>query len=321
MPNITDMIARVRFEIGDPSQPFRSTGIGDNQTVLYDLPKQELSEGSLEVLVINGAAQTDYTDYTSAQPWSSSVAYTTGQSVTYGIYFFTALQSGTGQTPVAGGTAYWQDVTATAFTVNAALGKILLAQPIPINATLIASGTSWALFSDDDLYRIILESCHQHVYGSVIEERYRDAHGFIRYRETPKSLLNLPAIEEPLVVILSVINCFWAMTNDSASDANVQTAEGTVIDRTTRYQHLMQQIQAETDRYMDYCGQLNVGLYRAETLQLRRTSKTTGRLVPLFTPREYDDARWPVREIPAIDRRNQDNSGVPSPLWSSNWGS
>ena len=320
MSSVTDMIARVRFEIGDPSQPFRSTGIGDNQTVLFDLPKQELNEGSLEVLVVNGATQTSYTDQTAAQPWNSSAAYTTGQVVTYGTGFFSALQSSTNHAPVAGGNSYWSDVTATAYTVNAELGKVLLGEPIALNATLIISGSSWALFSDTDLYRIVLESCHQHTYAQEIEERYRDAHGFIDYRETPKTLMNLPAIEEPLVIMLAVINCFWAMANDAASDANVQTAEGTVIDRTSRYQHLMQQIGAMTARYQDYCGQLNVGLYRAETLQLRRTSRTTGRLVPLFKPREYDDHRWPVREIPAVDHRNDDNSGVPSPLWSSNWG-
>lgn len=319
--NVTDAIARVRFEIGDPSQPFRTTGPGDNQTVLFDLPKQELNEGSLEVVLINGATQTQLTDYTSAQPWSSTTAYTTGQAVTVGVYFFTAAQNSTGQAPATGGNAYWNDVTDLAYTVNAALGKILLGQPIPINSMLIISGTSWALFSDDDLWRIIMESAHQHMYGQVIEERYRDALGFIDYRETPKTLQTLPYVEESLVVMLSVINCLWAMTNDAASDSNVQTAEGTVIDRTTRYQHLMQQIAAETARYQDYCGQLNVGLYRAETLQMRRTSRTTGRLVPLFKSQEYDDHRRPTREIPAPDSRNQDNSGVPSPWWPMGWGS
>lgn len=321
MASITDIISRVRFEIGDPPQPFRSTGIGDGETILYDLPRQELNEGSLEVLVVNGATQTSYADQTAAQPWSISTVYAVGAVVTLGTGFYKCLVNNTTATPVPGGNSNWSDVTSTAYTVNAALGKILLGEPMPVNATLIATGTSWALFSDLDLYRIVSDSCNQHVYGQEIEERYRDAHGFISFRETPKTLQNLPAIEEPLIVILSVINCFWALTNDAASDSNINTAEGTSIDRTTRYQHLMQQIQAETQRYQDYCNQLNVGLYRTETLQLRRSSRTTGRLVPLFKPREYDDHRWPVREIPAVDHRNDDNSGVPSPLWSGNWGS
>lgn len=270
--DINDAIARVRFELGDPVQPFRSTGVGDGQTQLYDLPKQELNENSLAVTLVNGASMT---------------------------------------TLVAG----------TDYEVNAELGKVFLTSPAPLNATLIIYGTSWSMFSDMELYRIIVESFLQHTYAQEIPERYRDIRGFIDFRETPKMFQTLPAVEEPLVVMLTVINCFWAMANDAATDSNVQTAEGTSIDRTTRYAHLMQQIEAMTGRYQDYCGQLNVGLYRAEVLQLRRESKTTGRLVPLFKPREYDDHRWPTRLIPQVDHRNDDNSGVPSPLWSSNWGS
>lgn len=320
MASLKDIVARVRFEIGDVSQPFRSTGNGDGLTSLYDLPKQELNRSSLEVFVVNGATQTTYTDQTAAQPWNASTAYQPGQVVTLGTDFFQALQASTGEQPVSGGNTYWSDVTSTSYTVDAELGKIMLGEPIPVNSTLVVSGTAWAMFSDDDLYRIVLDSVRQHTYAQEIEERYRDAHGFIDYRETPKMLQNLPAIEEPLVVMLTVINCLWAMASDASSDSNIQTAEGTVVDRTTRYAHLMDQIQQQTQRYMDYCGQLNVGLYRLETLQLRRTSKTTGRLVPLFKSREFDDHRWPVREIPAIDHRNEDPSGVPTPLWPYGWG-
>jgi hypothetical protein len=268
---MSELIARVRFEIGDTRQLFRSTGVGDGETVLFDLPRQEIDPSTVSAEVISGAD-------------------------------VTALEAGTG------------------FTLYPDEGKIALAEPAPLNSTLLVTGHSWAMFSDDDLYRITVDSLLQHTYGQETEERYRDMHGFISFRETPKMLQFLPAIEEPLVVMLTVINVFWSLANDAATDANVQTAEGTSVDRTTRYEHLMGQIQALTQRYTDYCAQLNVGLYRWETLQLRRSSRTTGRLVPLFRPREYDDHRWPVREIPAVDHRNDDVSGVPSPLWTPNWG-
>lgn len=270
MASTTGMIARIRMEIGDPVTLFRSTGTGDAETVLFDLPKQEIDPATVTAEVISGAQQ---------------------QVLTAG----------------------------TDYTLYPEQGKIQLASPPAANAVLIVTGQAWAMFSDDELGQILGESALQHVYGSEIVERYRDGHGFISYRDTPKTLSNLPAVEEPLVVMLAVINCLWAMTTDAASDSNVQTAEGTSVDRTTRYEHLMQQIAALTSRYQDYCSQLNTGLYRWETLQLRRVSYTTGRLVPLFRSREVDDHRWPVREIPAPDHRNDDNSGVPTPLWS-NWG-
>jgi hypothetical protein len=320
MAEISTVLMRVRMEIGDPPQPFRSTGVGDGQTVLFDLPKQELCEGSLEVVYVQGATQTSLTDYTFAQPWSSALTYQTGTAVTFQGRFYVALQISMDETPVVGGSSFWNDVTALAYTVSATLGKIMFGQPIPLNALLIVAGKSWALFSDLELYHIILESVAQHTYAQVVEERYRDAHGFIDFRETPKMLQLLPGIEEPLVIMLSVINAFWALANDAATDSNISTAEGTNVDRTTRYQHLTQQIALMRQRYEEYCAQLNVGLYRWETLQQRRISKTTGRLVPLFKSQEYDDHRWPKRLIPPVDSRNEDNSGVPSPLWTSNFG-
>lgn len=316
MASIHELIRQVRSEIGDPAQPFRSTGNGDGQTVLYDLPKQELNEGSMEVTIVSGAIQTSLTDYTRAQPWNAGIAYAPGTVVTLQGRFYACLAANTGTSPVYGGNTNWSDVTDTAYTVNKTLGKIMLGCPAPLNSILIVSGSSWSLFSDEELCTTIAHSILQHTYAQDMVERYRDAHGFIDYRETPKMLQNLPAIEEPLIVMLSVINVFWTLANDAATDSNIQTAEGTSVDRTTRYEHLMNQIQAMTGRYQDYCAQLNVGLYRWETLPVRRVSYTTGRLVPLFKSQEYDDWHWPKRLIPPVDARNEDNSGVPSPMWA-----
>jgi hypothetical protein len=318
---LRDLISRARLQIGDPATTFRTTALGDGQTIWYDLPKQEINRLAVtSVTIVNGAVESVLTDFSSALPWLSTTTYAIGNQVTYQTGFYTALQSNINHVPVSGGNAYWSDNTATAYTMDPVIGQVFLGEPVPLNATLLISGQAWSLFSDNELCMIAIDSVRQHVAGSEVEERYRDARGFITYRETPKTLENLPSIEEPLVEMLTVINCFWSLANDAASDSNVQTAEGTVIDRTTRYRQLMEQIQAMTLRYMDYCGQLNVGLYRTETLQLRRTSKTTGRLVPIFRPREYDDHRFPQREIPAVDHRNDDVSGVPSPLWNGNWG-
>lgn len=319
--DLKSLMQRVRFQVGDPPTPFRTTALGDGTTTWYDLPKQEINRGTvLGVTVVSDAVETVLTDYTFATPWSSTTTYAVGSQVTFDLGFFTAIAGNTNQQPVPGRTAYWRDDTAVSFGLDARLGQVFLASPVPLNGTLVIAGCAWSLFSDHELARIVMDSVRQHVYAQEIEERYRDAHGFIDYRETAKTLQNLPAIEEPLVEMLATINCFIALANDAATDSPIQTAEGTVVDRATRYRQLMEQIQFLQAQYMDYCGQLNVGLYRSETLQLRRTSRTTGRLVPLFKPREFDDHRWPVRLIPPVDHRNDDPSGIPTPLWFSNWG-
>jgi len=203
------------------------------------------------------------------------------------------------------------------YTLNTELGFLQLAIPVPNLATLIIQGQAWAMFTDDELRTYIQDSVNQHCFNQFIEERYRDKRGFITYRETPKNLTNLPAIEEPLIVMLSTYNTLWVLANDAATDANIQTVEGTNIDRISRYRQLMDHIMTLEQRYQEYCGQLNVGVFRIETLKLRRVSRTTGRLVPLFKEREYDDHTWPTRELPVVDRHNSDGSGIASPLWNS----
>ena len=234
--------------------------------------------------------------------------------MTYNGGFYQAAQASTGETPT--NPTYWTDASATAYTINDTLGQLQVGQPVPLNATLIIAGNSWSMFSDDELTTYISDALNQHFFGRTIKTRIRDARGFIDYPTVPVSVSNMPAIEVPLVVMLATINTFWTLANDTASDFNIQTAEGTSIDRTSQYNQIMSQIQAMTERYQEMCGQLNVGVYRAETLQLRRSSYTTGRLVPVFEPREYDDHRWPVRELPPIDGRNQDNSGIPDVIWN-----
>jgi hypothetical protein len=266
--DLEEAIRRVRQEIGDPEQPFRTTALSDGLTSIFDLPKQHLEPDSIQVVMINNAAETTLTE-------------------------------------------------GPDYALDSFNGMVTLTSPLPVNATLTVYGDSWAMFSNEELERIVKYSSHQHCHGQRIEERYRDKFGFITYREEPKNLQNLPPLEEPLLIMLATLNTLWVLANDAATDANITTAEGTDIDRVGRYRQMMDHISDLQERYERYAGQLGVGVFRMEVLNLRRLSRTTGRLVPVFREREYDDHRWPVRELPPIDSQDEDNSGVPSPLWNS----
>jgi hypothetical protein len=267
MATLSDIIGRVRNELGDPVQPFRTSALCDGQTSWFDLPKQQIISGSETVDVVAGATTTTLS-------------------------------------------------TPSGYTMNYQLGQLQLTDAPANQSIVIVSGNAWAMFSDDDLTVYVKDALNEHCYNRTISERRRDAFGYIVYRETPVGLSNLPAIEEPLVAWLATWHALWTLATDASTDASIQTAEGTVVDRATRYQQVMSQIAALEERYQTYCGQLNVGPFRMETLQLRRTSTRTGRLEPVFKPREYDDPTWPQRELPPIDSRNVDNSGIPSPIWS-----
>jgi hypothetical protein len=203
------------------------------------------------------------------------------------------------------------------YQINADQGYLQLSNPVPFGAVLVTSGEAWGLFTDHDLRKFVYDSARQHCSGRTNKQRVRTNRGFISYTEEPLDLYNLPEIEEPLLVMLATINVLWTLANDAATDTDIQTAEGTNVDRLGRYRQLMSHIIELTERYERYCGQLNVGLYRTETRKLRRVSRTTGRYVPTFEDREYDDYRWPLRELPQIDNNDTDESGIPSPLWNS----
>lgn len=263
---MSELISRIRSEIGDPLQPFLTTTLGDGFTEVYDLPKMRVD--SLTVNVQNGA------QLTTLNP-------------------------------------------ATDYSLDTENGIITLTNAVPFGASLIMQGQAWGLFTDDELAIYLNDSINQHTFNRTIDERTRTRQGFITYRRIPMELSNLPMIEEPLLIMLCTINVMWVLANDAATDANVQTAEGTNIDRISRYQQLMGHIADLQERYEKYCGELNVGAFRMETLKLRRVSRTTGRLVPVYVDREYDEHVWPRREVPPIDGQWEDNSGVPSPLWNA----
>jgi hypothetical protein len=158
------------------------------------------------------------------------------------------------------------------------------------------------------------------VYGRTIQTRYRDSFNFIRYTDDPITLATLPPVEEPLLAYLAVINVLWTLATDAASDASISTAEGTSVDRAGRYRQLMEHIDSIQSRYNALAAQLNVGLARIEQFTLRRVSRTTNRLVPIFKEREYDDGAHPQRLIPPIDEPDLDESGIPSPYMPGVWG-
>lgn len=213
----------------------------------------------------------------------------------------------------------------TDYVLSPAEGSILLINPayapLKHGQTLIVRGRSEGMFSDAELETYISDAMNQHTYGRTLKTRYRDGHGHIRYDLEPIDLENLPAVEEPLVAYLAVTNILWSLATDASTDIDVNTSEGTFVPRSQRYRQLMEHLAQIQARYNTLAQQLNVGLGRIEMFQLRRVSRTTNRLVPIFQPREYDDTSKPERLLPPIDGdAYDDESGIPSPLYPGTWG-
>jgi len=176
------------------------------------------------------------------------------------------------------------------------------------------------MFSDDELTDFINDATLQHINGRTIKQRYKDSNGFIKYVRVPMDLSNLPDIEGTLVAIRASIDALWALATDASTDIDISSADGTTVPRSQRYQQIREQIDGMTARYNQLCAMLNVGLNAIEMSKIRRVSRTTNRLVPIFEDREYDDYELPRRQLPPIDAREEDESNLQSPVFGGMWG-
>jgi hypothetical protein len=205
------------------------------------------------------------------------------------------------------------------FMVTERTGILTLLDIPTEGAVVTVTGQHYPVWSETELTRFCTDAVSQHVHNRETVERYKDEHGHIRYERTDTVLADLPDVEVVPVSCLAAIEALWAAATDAATDIDVVTSEGTHIARGQRYDQIVEHIARLTGRYKEICSQLGVGLYRIEMRTLRRVSLTTGRLVPVFTPREYDEWDKPRRRLPPIDSPDEDESGIPSPIYGA-WG-
>lgn len=282
MTSTVALIDRVRRELGDFGHPFRDTFVGTGQ---------ESPNGADAVWDLVETQITDATVTAVYPPPTPSV-----QSLTANVDY--ALDSVGGQI----------------ILLNTAL------IPLPAGVQLIINGNTAGMFTDDELSDYVKDAFVQHTSGRYAQQRYRDGDGFIKYTNEPMDYSSLPREEDYLVALLATVMVLWSIATDASTDIDVSTADGTSIPRSQRYAQVRSQIDAKTAQYELLCSKLNVGLGRIEVSSLRRVSRTTGRLVPIFVEREYDDNSLPDRILPPIDERNKDDSGIASPWWGGVWG-
>lgn len=208
----------------------------------------------------------------------------------------------------------------TDYTVNKAQGIITFTTPPTKDVRYVVEGQAAGIFTDEEIRHFLDAALSQHLKGRTKQVRYRDGHGFIQYDRKPLELEDLPQEEEVLIYLLATIEALWALSTDAASDIDVTTSEGTHIPRGQRWRQLLAQIDVLTSKYDHLSLMMGVGLSAPEVMNLRRVSRSTGRLVPVFTEREYDEHGPPIRKTPPRGDRDEDADGPRSPFWSGGWG-
>ena len=171
----------------------------------------------------------------------------------------------------------------TDFTVEEDLGMIHFTTAPASNATVVVSGTHYRYFSNGDLTTFVNTAVTQHTYNRT------DSYG----RQMTMALL--PVVEEYPLALLASIEALWALATDAAFDINITAPDGVGIPRGQRFMQLTDIIARRKEQYTELCKQLNIGLWRIEMGTLRRVSRTTNKLVPVYVPQEIDDSRKPER--------------------------
>jgi len=171
------------------------------------------------------------------------------------------------------------------YWLDARQGVVTLGTPLADGIDLVAEGTGSLATVPDDL-------------GQFIEIAF-DMHTADRYPAV--TIDQLPPMEEYLVAILAVREALWSQVAEAAQEVNVDTPEGMHIPAGQRYQQLLGLIQQLDAHYKELSALLGVGLYAVEMFTLRRVSRTTNRLVPIYIAQEFDDHSPPIRIKPPIN--------------------
>jgi hypothetical protein len=169
------------------------------------------------------------------------------------------------------------------YTVEKDLGIFHFWTAPAANATVTITGLSYRYFTDSDLERFVNTAVEQHTHERM------DAYG------RQMTVGNLPTVEEYPIAILAAIEGLWALATDAAFDIDIQAPDGVMIPRSERYRQLSQIIQQRMQQYKELSSALNIGLWRLEMGTLRRVSRHTNRLVPIYMAQEIEDSKYPQR--------------------------
>ena len=169
------------------------------------------------------------------------------------------------------------------YTIQQDLGILTFVSAPPANSAIVVVGTHYRYFTDTDIKRFVNTAVEQHTFERT------DGYG------SQMTMLMLPPVEEYPLAILATIEALWALATDSAFDINISSPDGVMIPRSDRYRQLTQMIQSRTEQYKQLSSALNIGLWRIEMGTLRRVSRLTNKLVPIYLAQEIDDSRRPER--------------------------
>lgn len=101
--------------------------------------------------------------------------------------------------------------------------------------------------------------------------------------------------------IAAICECLWALMTEYSRDIDVITSESVHIPASQRFRMVQALLMQWEKEYERHATNLNIGFDRLEVFNLRRVSRTTNRLIPLYKQKEFGDYSPLERLWPEID--------------------
>lgn len=162
-------------------------------------------------------------------------------------------------------------------------GMLILDSAFPVGTVITITGINYRYFTTDEIHAYVSDAFFQHSHNST------DAGG------NSIGFNALPSVEEYPVVILASTLALYTLATDASFDIDITAPDGVHIPRSERYRQLTDMISQRKEQYKELCSLLGIGMYKTDIFTLRRISRTTGRLVPVYKPQEIDDWNFAQR--------------------------
>jgi len=170
-----------------------------------------------------------------------------------------------------------------AASVEEQSGMLVLAVPPANGAAVVVSGTMYKYFTDVEIEYYIKTAFTEHARSTT------DSNG------SRATMLTLPGIDEYPLILLASTMALYTLATDASFDIDIISPDGVSIPRSERFRQLSEIITARKEQYRELCNLLGIGLHKIEVFNLRRVSRLTNKLVPMYKPQEIDDASLPER--------------------------
>lgn len=165
-------------------------------------------------------------------------------------------------------------------------GGILRLKTMPSATVIMLEGYyyEWLLPSDLDFYADMAINLNTHNLGV--------------------SLATMAPAVVDVIGIHALVQALWGLLGEYSRDIDVIASESVHIVASQRYRMVESLLTMWTQEYNKRAQALNIGLERIEVLNLRRVSKTTNRLIPIYKEREVGDYGPIYRIFPEIPEGN-----------------